>query len=197
MEEIITRGDLYFADLENQVIGSEQAGTRPVVIIQNNIGNYYSPTVIIAPITSKVKIKAKLPTHIILESDSKRLKKKSMILVEQIRVIDKLRLKNYIGALNNAELKALDKALIIALGIEKSRIDLEIEISKGAIDKEEKTEFITRRQIASYGIVAREYLKNVGNLEISNKLFGDYMLTLMDIFKPEQIENETEKYIDL
>ena len=73
MGEIINRGDLYFADLENQIIGSEQAGTRPVVIIQNNIGNYYSPTVIIAPITSKVKIKSKLPTHIILEDNSKRL----------------------------------------------------------------------------------------------------------------------------
>ena len=192
MEEIITRGDLYFADLENQVIGSEQAGTRPVVIIQNNIGNYYSPTVIIAPITSKVKIKAKLPTHIVLEANAKRLKKKSMILVEQIRVIDKLRLKNYIGALNNAELKSLDKALIIALGIKKSRTDLEI--SKKAIDKEEKTEFITRRQIASYGIVAREYLKNVGNLEISNKLFGDYMLTLMELFSPIDIEIEADKY---
>ena len=192
MEEIITRGDLYFADLENQVIGSEQAGTRPVVIIQNNIGNYYSPTVIIAPITSKVKIKAKLPTHIILESNDERLKKKSMILVEQIRVIDKLRLKKYIGALNNAELKSLDKALIIALGIKKSRTDLEI--SKKAIDKEEKTEFITRRQIASYGIVAREYLKNVGNLEISNKLFGDYMLTLMELFSPIDIEIEADKY---
>ena len=194
MGEIINRGELYFADLENQVIGSEQAGTRPVVIIQNNIGNYYSPTVIIAPITSKVRIKAKLPTHIILETNSKRLKKKSMILVEQIRVIDKLRLRSYIGALNNAELKALDKALIIALGIEKSKGNLEIEISKKAIYKEEKTEFITRRQIASYGIVAREYLNNVGNLEISNKLFGDYMLTLMELFSTKNIEIEADKY---
>ena len=119
MERKINRGDLFFADLENQVIGSEQAGIRPVVIIQNNIGNYYSPTVIIAPITSRVVLKAQLPTHVELKEDFERLPKKSMILAEQVRVIDKLRLKRYIGALDNAELKALDKALIIALGLNK------------------------------------------------------------------------------
>ena len=194
MEDIITRGDLYFANLDNKVVGSEQAGIRPVVIIQNNIGNLYSPTVIIAPITSKVEIKAKLPTHIIIEAKVKRLKKKSMILVEQIRVIDKMRLMGYIGALDSAELKALDKALIIALGIGKSKIELALEISKKAINKEEKTEFITRRQIASYGIVAKEYLKSVGNAEISNELFGNYMLTLMELFSTKDIELEAEKY---
>ena len=194
MEEIINRGDLYFADLENQVIGSEQAGIRPVVIIQNDIGNFYSPTVIIAPITSKIIVKSKLPTHVILSANSKRLPKKSMILAEQIRVIDKIRLRQYIGALDDAELKALNKALLIALGIEKPK-HKNVNINKKSLEKEEKTEFITRKQIASYAIVAREYLKNTGNIEISNKLFGDYMLTLMDIFKPEQIENEAEKYV--
>lgn len=194
MEEIINRGDLYFADLENQVIGSEQAGIRPVVIIQNDIGNFYSPTVIIAPITSKIIVKSKLPTHVILNASSKRLPKKSMILAEQIRVIDKIRLRQYIGALDDAELKALNKALLIALGIEKTK-NKNVVINKKSLEKEEKTEFITRKQIASYAIVAREYLKNTGNIEISNKLFGDYMLTLMDIFKPEQIVNEAEKYV--
>ena len=194
MEEIINRGDLYFADLENQVIGSEQAGLRPVVIIQNDIGNFYSPTVIIAPITSKIIVKSKLPTHVILSANSKRLPKKSMILAEQIRVIDKIRLRQYIGALDDAELKALNKALLIALGIEKPK-NKNVVINKKSLEKEEKTEFITRKQIASYAIVAREYLKNTGNIEISNKLFGDYMLTLMDIFKPNQIENEAEKYV--
>ncbi len=194
MEEIINRGDLYFADLENQVIGSEQAGIRPVVIIQNDIGNFYSPTAIIAPITSKIIVKSKLPTHVILNASSKRLPKKSMILAEQIRVIDKIRLRQYIGALDDAELKALNKALLIALGIENPK-HKNVVINKKSLDKEEKTEFITRKQIASYAIVAREYLKNTGNIEISNKLFGDYMLTLMDIFKPNQIENEAEKYV--
>lgn len=194
MEEIINRGDIYFANLENQVIGSEQAGIRPVVIIQNNTGNRYSPTVIIAPITSKVNMKTKLPTHIVLELGVNRLKKKSLILVEQIRVIDKLRLIGYIGALNDAELKALDKALIVALGIEESKDKSEIKISKKAISKEEKTEFITRKQISSYGIVAKEYLKNVGNLDISNELFGNYMLTLMELFSPNEIEVEADRY---
>lgn len=156
MEEIINRGDLYFADLENQVIGSEQAGIRPVVIIQNDIGNFYSPTVIIAPITSKIIVKSKLPTHVILSANSKRLPKKSMILAEQIRVIDKIRLRQYIGALDDAELKALNKALLIALGIEKPK-NKNVVINKKSLEKEEKTEFITRKQIASYAIVAREY----------------------------------------
>lgn len=119
MEKTINRGELYYADLEEQVIGSEQAGIRPVVIIQNNIGNYYSPTLIIAPVTSRIVTKSKLPTHVTLKDNLERLPKKSMILTEQVRVIDKLRLKRYIGALDNAELEALDKALIIALGINK------------------------------------------------------------------------------
>ena len=117
-----------------------------------------------------------------------------MILAEQIRVIDKIRLRQYIGALDDAELKALNKALLIALGIEKPK-NKNVVINKKSLEKEEKTEFITRKQIVSYAIVAREYLKNTGNIEISNKLFGDYMLTLMDIFKPNQIENEAEKYV--
>ena len=86
MEQTYRRGDIFVADL-GEGIGSEQQGIRPVVVIQNDIGNYYSPTVIIAPITSKVKIKAKLPTHIILESDSKRLKKKSMILKKITKIM--------------------------------------------------------------------------------------------------------------
>ena len=129
-----------------------------------------------------------------MSSAGKSLPKKSMVLTEQIRVIDKIRLRQYIGALDDAELKALNKALLIALGIEKSK-HKNIVINKKSLEKEEKTEFITRKQIASYAIVAREYLKNTGNIEISNKLFGDYMLTLMDIFKPNQIENEAEKYV--
>lgn len=195
MEEIINRGDLYYADLNEQIIGSEQAGIRPVVILQNDIGNYYSPTIIIAPITSKVIFKSKMPTHVALKPVKNGLPKKSIILLEQIRVIDKQRLKYYIGALDIAEIKAVDKALIIALGIEKGR-NREVEINQKSLEKEEKTEFLTRKQIASYGIVAKEYLKNVGNLEITNKLFGDYMLTLMDLFKTNEIEMEANKYID-
>lgn len=194
MEEIINRGDLYFADLQFQTRGSEQSGIRPVVIIQNNIGNAYSPTVIIAPITSKVLVKSKIPTHVILEASYKRLPKKSIILTEQIRVIDKSRLKRYIGTLDNAEIKALNKAIVIALGLEKDTNN-KIRVNKKSLEKKEKTEFITRNQIASYAVLTREYLKNTGNTEISNKLFAEYMLTLMDIFIPADIEKIAEKYI--
>lgn len=196
MEERINRGDLYYASLEDiNAVGSEQTGIRPVVILQNNIGNHYSPTVIIAPVTSKVLFKAKLPTHVLLRKSKKRLAQNSIILIEQIRVIDKTRLKYYIGALDTAEIKAVDKALIIALGIELQRNENAKLLTDVAKSKEEKTEFITRRQIACYGVVAREYLKNTGNLEISDKLFADYVLTLMELFTPEQIEKQAEKYI--
>ncbi len=196
MEERINRGDLYYASLEDiNAVGSEQTGIRPVVILQNNIGNHYSPTVIIAPVTSKVLFKANLPTHVLLRKSKKRLAQNSIILIEQIRVIDKTRLKYYIGALDTAEIKAVDKALIIALGIELQRNENAKILKDVAKSKEEKTEFITRRQIACYGVVAREYLKNTGNLEISDKLFADYVLTLMELFTPEQIEKQAEKYI--
>ena len=196
MEERINRGDLYYASLEDiNAVGSEQTGIRPVVILQNNIGNHYSPTVIIAPVTSKVLFKANLPTHVLLRRSKKRLAQNSIILIEQIRVIDKTRLKYYIGALDTAEIKAVDKALIIALGIELQRNENAKLLTDVAKSKEEKTEFITRRQIACYGVVAREYLKNTGNLEISDKLFADYVLTLMELFTPEQIEKQAEKYI--
>lgn len=194
-KDIINRGQLYYADVEEQPIGSEQAGIRPVVILQNNLGNSYSPTIIIAPITSKVTVKSKLPTHVELQPIKKRLPKKSIILVEQIRTIDKSRLKYYIGTLNITELKAVDCALIIALDIGRIHTD-EIKIKDEAITKENNIEYLTRKQIASYGIVAREFLKNTGNLEISNKLFYSYILTLMDLFKPNDIEIQADKYIN-
>ena len=91
MKSKINRGDLYYANLEDkEAIGSEQTGIRPVVILQNDWGNFYSPTVIIAPITSKQK--AKLPTHILLKKSKDRLEKDSIILAEQIKIIDKERL---------------------------------------------------------------------------------------------------------
>ena len=95
MERIIKRGDIYYAEL-NPIIGSEQGGTRPVLIISNDIGNKHSPTVIIAAITSRVHTKAKLPTHTAV-SNYEGLDKDSIILLEQIRTIDKQRLKQYMG----------------------------------------------------------------------------------------------------
>ena len=89
MERIIKRGDIYYAEL-NPVIGSEQGGKRPVLIISNDIGNKHSPTVIVAPITSRVHTKAKLPTHTLIK-DFEGLDKNSIILFEQIRTIDKQR----------------------------------------------------------------------------------------------------------
>lgn len=113
----IRRGDIFFADL-NPVRGSEQGGLRPVLVIQNNIGNRHSPTVIIAPITSKLKKNA-LPTHVGLPRDI-GLPAKSMVLLEQVRTIDKSRLSNYIAALDDEIMDYVDGALGISLALDDS-----------------------------------------------------------------------------
>lgn len=112
---ILKRGDVFYADL-SPVVGSEQGGVRPVLIVQNDIGNKYSPTVIVAAITSQIN-KAKLPTHIELESDEYGLNKDSVVLLEQIRTIDKKRLKERIGHLDDVKMHYVNTALIISLGL--------------------------------------------------------------------------------
>lgn len=112
---VVARGELYYADL-SPVVGSEQGGLRPVLIIQNDIGNKYSPTVIIAAITSQIT-KAKLPTHIELQSSKYPLNKDSVVLLEQLRTLDKLRLKEKIGTLDQTAMRKIDIALMISLGI--------------------------------------------------------------------------------
>ena len=112
---MIKRGDLYYADL-SPVIGSEQGGIRPVLVIQNDIGNKYSPTVIAAAITSKLN-KAKLPTHIELSSNEYGLEKDSVVLLEQIRTLDKTRLKEKIGELTTLKMNQVNKAMMISLGV--------------------------------------------------------------------------------
>jgi len=115
MERNILRGDMYYADL-SPVIGSEQGGNRPVLIIQNNIGNKHSPTVIVAAITGKATQKAKLPTHCYLEAEN-GLDMPSIVLLEQIRTIDKKRLNGYIGRLDNNATHNVNSALAISIGL--------------------------------------------------------------------------------
>jgi mRNA interferase MazF len=110
---IIQRGDVYYADLR-PVVGSEQGGVRPVLIIQNDVGNRHSPTVICAAITSQMH-KAKLPTHVELNCSEYDLAKDSVVLLEQLRTIDKKRLKDKVCHLDNQILGKIDKALEISL----------------------------------------------------------------------------------
>ena len=114
MNTVIKRGELYYADL-SPVVGSEQGGIRPVLVLQNDIGNKYSPTVIAAATTSRLT-KAKLPTHIELPSEKYCLPKDSVVLLEQIRTIDKTRLKEKIGELPEDAMKEVNNALLISLG---------------------------------------------------------------------------------
>lgn len=112
---IIKRGDIYYADL-SPVIGSEQGGVRPVLIVQNDIGNKYSPTVIAAAITSQIN-KAKLPTHIEINAQEYGLLKDSVILLEQIRTIDKKRLREKIGHLDEELMEKVNEAISISFGL--------------------------------------------------------------------------------
>lgn len=116
MLERINRGDMYTADL-SPVIGSEQGGIRPVLIIQNDVGNLYSPTVIVAAISAKIYTKAKLPTHYVIKACA-GLDAYSVILLEQIRTIDKQRLQQYIGHLDEKDMKRVNRCLIISLELE-------------------------------------------------------------------------------
>ena len=111
---MIKRGELYYADL-SPVVGSEQGGIRPILIVQNDTGNRYSPTVIAAAVTSKMG-KAKLPTHIELKEGEFGLSKNSVILLEQIRTLDKKRLKERIGELSAPTMRKVNTALLISLG---------------------------------------------------------------------------------
>ncbi len=114
---LIKRGDIFYADLM-PVVGSEQGGVRPVLIIQNDVGNRYSPTVICAAITSQIN-KAKIPTHIEIESEKYELVKDSVVLLEQIRTIDKSRLREKICRVDDALMKKVDKAILISFSLDK------------------------------------------------------------------------------
>lgn len=115
----IRRGDIYYADL-SPVVGSEQGGIRPVLIVQNDVGNRFSPTVIAAAITSQ-KSKANLPTHILLDSSSTGLSRDSIVLLEQVRTIDKHRLKERMGRLDSGSMNKVDAALSVSFGLDGGR----------------------------------------------------------------------------
>lgn len=117
---VIKRGELYYADL-SPVVGSEQGGVRPVLVVQNDVGNRYSPTVIAAAVTSKIN-KARLPTHIELSARTYGLAKDSVVLLEQIRTIDKRRLKDRIGLLSDQMMTRVDDALLISLGFNVNQV---------------------------------------------------------------------------
>ncbi|KXZ40513.1 mRNA interferase MazF [Alkalithermobacter thermoalcaliphilus JW-YL-7 = DSM 7308] len=111
----VKRGDIFYADL-SPVVGSEQGGVRPVLVIQNDIGNKYSPTVIVAAITSQIN-KAKLPIHIEIKANEYGLNKDSVVLLEQIRTIDKKRLREKIGHFDEEKMEKVDQAIQISLGL--------------------------------------------------------------------------------
>lgn len=119
MDESVRRGDIFYADL-SPVVGSEQGGTRPVLIVQNDTGNRHSPTVIAAAITSQTG-KARLPTHINIPGGSVGLSKDSVILLEQIRTIDKRRLREHMGKLDDKQMTLVNEAIAVSFGLTDER----------------------------------------------------------------------------
>lgn len=115
MDNSVRRGDIFYADL-SPVVGSEQGGMRPVLIVQNDVGNKYSPTVIAAAITSQIN-KARLPTHIELSAQTYGLSKDSVVLLEQIRTIDKRRLKEKMGRVDSSLMNRINNALAVSFGL--------------------------------------------------------------------------------
>ena len=118
-QNIVRRGEIYYADL-SPVVGSEQGGMRPVLIVQNDVGNRYSPTVIAAAITSQQN-KARLPTHIEIEARTYGLTKNSVVLLEQVRTLDKRRLRQRMGCLDEKAMQRVDGAIAISLGLKAER----------------------------------------------------------------------------
>jgi len=118
-QNIVRRGEIYYADL-SPVVGSEQGGMRPVLIVQNDVGNRYSPTVIAAAITSQQN-KARLPTHIDIEARTYGLTKNSVVLLEQVRTLDKRRLRERMGCLDEKVMQRVDGAIAISLGLRTER----------------------------------------------------------------------------
>ncbi|WP_296128403.1 type II toxin-antitoxin system PemK/MazF family toxin [uncultured Anaerococcus sp.] len=112
----VRRGDLFYADL-SPVVGSEQGGVRPVIVVQNDVGNKYSPTIIVAPVTSQMN-KAKLPTHVKIKGNKYGLPKNSVALMEQLRTIDKKRLREKIGSFSNDIMNKINEAMSISLALE-------------------------------------------------------------------------------
>ena len=116
----VKRGEIYYADL-SPVVGSEQGGVRPVLIVQNDTGNRHSPTVIAAAITSQMG-KAKLPTHIELAAQSYGLPKESVILLEQIRTLDKRRLRERMGQVDGPVMARVDEAIAVSFGLSRAKL---------------------------------------------------------------------------
>ena len=121
MDINVKRGDIYYADL-SPVVGSEQGGVRPVLIVQNDTGNRYSPTVIAAAITSQTN-KAKLPTHIALSAPDHGLPRDSVVLLEQVRTLDKRRLREHMGRLDAAMMNQVDNAIAVSFGLPKGETE--------------------------------------------------------------------------
>ncbi len=112
---MIARGELYLADLD-PVVGSEQGGLRPVLIVQNDMGNRYSPTVVVLAVTSQLQ-KARLPTHVLIPAEGRGLQRDSVVLAEQVRTLDKRRLRERIGRLGAEDMASVGRALAVSLGL--------------------------------------------------------------------------------
>ena len=188
------RGDIYYANLGIGK-GSEQNGTRPIVIIQNNIGNENSTTVIVAVITTKIKKLSEMPTKVFIPKEEGLLDRDSVIMCEQIKTIDKKRLFDYRGTLKYEYIKNINKAIKISLGLKENRNLINIERYKILIEKlrnETKIdrEKYTDEELFKMTIIAAENLDQSGNIELTKEDLINYIKMLDEKFSVEQMKRQ-------
>ena len=188
---ILKRGDIYYADLNGieQSVGSEQTGRRPVLVIQNDIGNLYSPTTIIAILTTKIK--RDLPTHVVIRNFS-GLSQASAVCLEQIKTIDKSRLQEYKGNVGNEVMKEIERAISISLGTQKGTLDKDVLIAD--YTRDEVCDMNLVRRDTEYDGKANDWLLLA---EQQLRFFSDikqYMVNLKIV--QQNLENEIEDILD-
>lgn len=192
MEKNIYRGQIYYAVLD-PVNGSEQGGHRPVVILQNDGGNKTSNTTIVAPLTTNLEKKNTQPTHIFLKKRGYYLED-SIILIEQLRTIDKSRIQydGYLGRCTKEELIKIDRAIQEELSIGDYRRN---SISPNySLEELQNISFLSKEAVA-FAVVTYHNLKHSGNIEITLNDFGEYMIMLMQKFSSKDIEEQAKKIL--
>lgn len=190
------KGNIFIADL-GKAKGSEQFGKRPVVVIQNDTGNTYSPTLIIAPITSRVDLKAKLPTHVFIPKYKNILEQDSLILAEQITTIDKERILEYVGSLDEDLQLKLDASLLISLGINVNKVNKvynEFKRTKEYLELADKD--YTNFDVVVTALVAYDNMQHSGNFNANLKEISNYMKMLVNKFSKEEIWTMLKSKLD-
>ena len=177
---VYCRGDIYCAKLD-PVVGSEQGGIRPVIVIQNDTGNKHAPTLIVATVTTRIHKKANMPTHFVIY-DNPAFKEASVVQLEQIRTIDKSRIDNYLGKVTPREMVAIEKALSVSLAMEQRTEEAmaanAVQFDKRTYTVDEIQDILGISRTSAYNLVKKKVFHSVrigGSIRISKKSFDEWL----------------------